>query len=438
MMVDVGRKPCPVPPNTFPSTPPGLEALYLACRSVYPDQPNPLQVSALVKYWLGGPDPLDYISMYYNPGNVDLGVPPHWHYISFGFSDLHGDGRVHPERNNDDLSGFGFELTFRLKREASEVSPPTWPAQLLQSLAKYVFNSDNMLKAGDHVSWHKALDFSESMIEHMLLIEDPQLGTVHTPNGTVSMIQIVGVTKAELEATQQWSPQGVLEILKKIPGGAGGGEWLVTDMRRGMSLFELEPNAAQLVKEGIEKDGSNLSGVTSYCYWRESREKMSDKLDDVQTSPIHSPEVFSHGECVPWLAEELQSPELLQSRTIEKVDLIFNHESGSLLSLAIRGRVKHGRHFTFKAVTGDYIITFVGEGVSGTNVDLERPYAAMGSWLQVLIPDSFVEELALQIDSEIPSINKELPKSYSWPERGLNISILPELTHVKTESKLQG
>lgn len=30
---------------------------------------------------LGGPDPLDYISMYWNPGRVDINVPPHWHYV---------------------------------------------------------------------------------------------------------------------------------------------------------------------------------------------------------------------------------------------------------------------------------------------------------------------------------------------------------------------
>ena len=29
----------------------GLEHLYLACKKIYPDQPNPLQVSAVVKYW---------------------------------------------------------------------------------------------------------------------------------------------------------------------------------------------------------------------------------------------------------------------------------------------------------------------------------------------------------------------------------------------------
>ena len=37
--------------NNVPITPPGLEAIYSACRRLYPDQPNPLQVTALVKYW---------------------------------------------------------------------------------------------------------------------------------------------------------------------------------------------------------------------------------------------------------------------------------------------------------------------------------------------------------------------------------------------------
>ena len=44
---------------------------------------------------LDGPDPLDYISMYQNPGDDSRGIPPHWHYVSLGLSDLHGDGRVH-------------------------------------------------------------------------------------------------------------------------------------------------------------------------------------------------------------------------------------------------------------------------------------------------------------------------------------------------------
>lgn len=42
---------------------------------------------------LGGSECLDYISIYHNQGNETS--PAHWHYVTFGFSDLHGDGRVH-------------------------------------------------------------------------------------------------------------------------------------------------------------------------------------------------------------------------------------------------------------------------------------------------------------------------------------------------------
>ena len=31
--------------------PPGLQAIYCECCRVYPNQPNPLQVTAVVKHW---------------------------------------------------------------------------------------------------------------------------------------------------------------------------------------------------------------------------------------------------------------------------------------------------------------------------------------------------------------------------------------------------
>lgn len=39
------------PINILPPTPAGLESLYNLCRKIYPDQVNPLQVTALLKYW---------------------------------------------------------------------------------------------------------------------------------------------------------------------------------------------------------------------------------------------------------------------------------------------------------------------------------------------------------------------------------------------------
>lgn len=39
------------PSNAQIITPAGLESLYNACRKIYTNQPNPLQVTAVVKYW---------------------------------------------------------------------------------------------------------------------------------------------------------------------------------------------------------------------------------------------------------------------------------------------------------------------------------------------------------------------------------------------------
>ncbi|KAL5111720.1 hypothetical protein TcWFU_003174 [Taenia crassiceps] len=137
----------------------GLQAIYRACYRLYPDQPSPLQVTALRKFWMGGPDPLDYIYMFSNPGSAEARSPPHWHYVTNGLSDLYGDARLHNcSTSADGPSGFGFELTFRLRREPGEKSPPTWPAHLLQSLARYVFRSQAQLLPGDHIPWHCPLD----------------------------------------------------------------------------------------------------------------------------------------------------------------------------------------------------------------------------------------------------------------------------------------
>lgn len=49
---------------------------------------------------------------------------------------------------------------------------------------------------------------------------------------------------------------------------AGGG-WHITDMRRGESVFELDPYAREEVERGFELEGSNLSGVSGRCSWSE-------------------------------------------------------------------------------------------------------------------------------------------------------------------------
>lgn len=55
-----------------------------------------------------------------------------------------------------------------------------------------------------------------------------------------------------------------------------------------------------------------------------------------------------------------------------------------LCFIICRGRLLHGRHFTYKSINGDTAITFVSTGVEGAFATEEHPYAAHGPWLQVL------------------------------------------------------
>ncbi|XP_013359492.1 PREDICTED: suppressor of fused homolog isoform X2 [Chinchilla lanigera] len=426
--------PGPAAPPAFASLfPPGLHAIYGECRRLYPDQPNPLQVTAIVKYWLGGPDPLDYVSMYRNVGSPSANIPEHWHYISFGLSDLYGDSRVHEFTGTDGPSGFGFELTFRLKRETGESAPPTWPAELMQGLARYVFQSENTFCSGDHVSWHSPLDNSESRIQHMLLTEDPQLQPVQTPFGVVTFLQIVGVCTEELHSAQQWNGQGILELLRTVP--VAGGPWLITDMRRGETIFEIDPHLQDRVDKGIETDGSNLSGVSAKCAWDDLSRPPEDDEDsrsicigtqprrlsgkdteqiretlrrglEINSKPVLPPinpqrqNGLTHDR-TPSRKDSLESEsstamiphELIRTRQLESVHLKFNQESGALIPLCLRGRLLHGRHFTYKSITGDMAITFVSTGVEGAFATEEHPYAAHGPWLQILLTEEFVEKM---------------------------------------------
>uniref|UniRef100_A0A3Q1MDV1 Suppressor of fused homolog n=1 Tax=Bos taurus TaxID=9913 RepID=A0A3Q1MDV1_BOVIN len=413
--------PGPTAPPAFASLfPPGLHAIYGECRRLYPDQPNPLQVTAIVKYWLGGPDPLDYVSMYRNVGSPSANIPEHWHYISFGLSDLYGDNRVH-----------------------------------------------NTFCSGDHVSWHSPLDNSESRIQHMLLTEDPQMQPVQTPFGVVTFLQIVGVCTEELHAAQQWNGQGILELLRTVP--VAGGPWLITDMRRGETIFEIDPHLQERVDKGIETDGSNLSGVSAKCAWDDLSRPPEDDEDsrsicvgaqprrlsgkdteqiretlrrglEINSKPVLPPinpqrqNGLTHDRA-PSRKDSLESDsstaiiphELIRTRQLESVHLKFNQESGALIPLCLRGRLLHGRHFTYKSITGDMAITFVSTGVEGAFATEEHPYAAHGPWLQILLTEEFVEKMLEDLEDLTSPEEFKLPKEYSWPEKKLKVSILPDV-----------
>ena len=64
-----------------------------------------------------------------------------------------------------------------------------------------------------------------------------------------------------------------------------------------------------------------------------------------------------------------------------------------------RGRLKHGRHFTFKSFAGDVAITFVCAGVQGAFADERHLYAAHGPWLQVFLRPEFFDLFLEDVES---------------------------------------
>ncbi|GAA2621501.1 suppressor of fused domain protein [Actinomadura fulvescens] len=220
---------------------PGWAAIDEALARIYGDT-EPHHWGTLHKWMLGGPDPLDGISVYARAEPV-----PHWHFVSYGMTELY---EKHSE--NPDESGWGFEFTFRLARRPDETTPPVWAASLLQNLGRYVFNSGNWFESGHHMNVNGpiAADRDDSAIRALAFVLDPELGQIATPHGSVQFLQVVGLAIDEYEAARQWRTESFLQVLApRMP-------LYVTDIERGSLLAD--PELAATVAEGIERDGSSV------------------------------------------------------------------------------------------------------------------------------------------------------------------------------------
>lgn len=67
----------------------------------------------------------------------------------------------------------------------------------------------------------------------------------------------------ELQAAQHWNGLGVINLLKTTKNV---GPWLMTDMKRSQSIMEEDSSIAEKIQNGIEREGSNLSGVSAKCW----------------------------------------------------------------------------------------------------------------------------------------------------------------------------
>ena len=218
---------------------PGWDAISAALDSLYPGV-EPRHYGTLIRFRLGGRDPLDGLSAYKR-----LEPVPHWHIVSYGLSELY-----EKESDDSEISGYGFELTFRLACDPAEEEPPMWALNFLQNLARYVFETGNVFHVGDWMPTNGPISSDhETALHAVAFAADPELPAINTPFGQVEFRQVVGLTDDELRAARLWQTSSLLQAFRPhLP-------LLVTDLARGSMLAD--PALARAVAEGSARDGSS-------------------------------------------------------------------------------------------------------------------------------------------------------------------------------------
>ncbi|WP_294255578.1 suppressor of fused domain protein [uncultured Comamonas sp.] len=221
----------------------GWDAIDEALQTVYGDQ-QPAHFATLIKFRLGGDEPLDGVSVYRSEQGV-----PHWHYVSYGFSDLYGDLDDSYDIAQGKPSGYGFELSFRLVRGVAEQEAPSWPVNFLQNIARYVFRTGNVLAPGHWMTANGPIKAdADTLLTEMGFVQDPELPAMHTPYGDLMFLQLVGLTSDELREVRRWNVQGALQSLQNYMP-----LW-ITDLAR-PSLHDL-PEVQAAIDAGAAREGS--------------------------------------------------------------------------------------------------------------------------------------------------------------------------------------
>jgi len=141
----------------------------------------------------------------------------HWHYVTYGLSNLFDED----EGDNDGLSGWGYELTWRVRDQTSDQEAPGWPFTILQRLAKWAAEAPVLLEENTRlvinapVTGYPHSGGPDTDLTGVLLATDPQLGQITTGNGRVRFLQFVAVNPSDLALAQEQGSAVVLDRLRQ-------------------------------------------------------------------------------------------------------------------------------------------------------------------------------------------------------------------------------
>ncbi|MDE5889360.1 MAG: suppressor of fused domain protein [Bacilli bacterium] len=185
----------------------GWDAIIAECERVYPNQNNPKHYGTLIKWQLGGKNPLDGISIY------DGG--DYWHFVTFGLSELYGK-----ESDIKEISGYGMEFTFKLKKDKyeNEENEIKCICRILQDIARITFTKGELFRPFEYLytGQTEGIDYNrKSNITGFITIPDYNFNEIETQNGKVVFVEFVGATDSELKALQNGKIK-LEELYKKI------------------------------------------------------------------------------------------------------------------------------------------------------------------------------------------------------------------------------
>ncbi|MEG0526213.1 MAG: suppressor of fused domain protein [Longicatena sp.] len=172
----------------------GWDAIEKAFLKTYPEQINPKHYATLIKWRLGGKDPLDGISIYESK--------EYWHFVTFGLSELY-----EKESENLEYSGYGMEFTFKLKKDtySDEEGEIRCICGILQSIARVTFQNRELFQPYEYLYTGQTQGIDSEMksnITGFISVPDQEVEGIDTPFGRVDFIQFIGVTNEEITAVK--------------------------------------------------------------------------------------------------------------------------------------------------------------------------------------------------------------------------------------------
>ena len=176
----------------------GWDAITVAFEKLYPGQDNPKHYGTLISWRFGGNDPLPGISIY------DGG--DYWHFVTYGLSEVY-----EKETDNQEISGYGMEFTFKLKKgnsnsEEEEEDEIKGICSILQSIARITFTQGEVFGTYEYLytGQKEGIDVKmESNITGFITVPEPKCESIDTPNGKVEFVELIGVTDGELQSIMQ-------------------------------------------------------------------------------------------------------------------------------------------------------------------------------------------------------------------------------------------